>query len=100
MWNFQQLYMTWKIKLYERACVSDKRDILSCTKDGQLKVVDLRTMSVKSTLGSDSLRIGSDYCRASLSPDGHYAMVGSTDGSVFIFDVNTQKVEKTLKAHQ
>ena len=78
----------------------DRRDVLTCTKDGQLKVIDLRTMSVKATLVSDSLRVGADYCRASLSPDGRYAMVGSSDGSLLIFDVNAQKIEKVLKQHQ
>lgn len=79
----------------------NRNDILTCTKDGQLKVIDFRNSKmVKATLVSDSLKIGADYCRAALSPDGRFAMAGSSDGSIVIFDVNLEKVEKILKSPQ
>ncbi|XP_063713492.1 autophagy-related protein 16-1-like isoform X2 [Symsagittifera roscoffensis] len=76
----------------------ERRDILACTKDGQLHVIDHRMMKVTATLVSDSLKIGADYCRATLSPDGRFAMAGSSDGTLVIFDVNSQNVSKILKA--
>lgn len=34
------------------------------------------------------------------SPDSEYACCGSADGSVYIWDVNKNKVEQTLKEHR
>jgi len=33
------------------------------------------------------------------SPDGDYVAAGSSDGTVFIWNINKNKVEKTLKEH-
>ena len=34
------------------------------------------------------------------SPDGTYALAGSSDGTLFIWNIAKNKVEKTLKEHR
>lgn len=48
---------------------------------------------------ADGFKVGCDWARASFSPDGQYIAVGSSDGSVFIWSVATNKVERVLKNH-
>lgn len=45
----------------------------------------------------DSFKVSCDWCRAVFSFEGNYVAVGSSDGSVFIWDVATNKVEAMLK---
>lgn len=47
----------------------------------------------------EGFKVGCDWARATFSPDGQYIAVGSADGSVFIWGVNTAKVETVLKEH-
>lgn len=47
----------------------------------------------------DGFHVGADYTRATFSPDATYVGVGSGDGSVYIWNVNTGKLEKTLREH-
>ncbi|KAK9730617.1 WD domain, G-beta repeat [Popillia japonica] len=47
----------------------------------------------------EGFKVGCDWARATFSPDGQYIAVGSADGSVFIWGVNTAKVETILKEH-
>lgn len=37
---------------------------------------------------------------ALLSPDGQYVICGSHDGSIFVWDASTAKLEKVLKEHR
>lgn len=37
---------------------------------------------------------------APLSPDGQYVICGSHDGSIFVWDASTAKLEKVLKEHR
>ncbi|KAG0726706.1 Autophagy-related protein 16-1 [Chionoecetes opilio] len=47
----------------------------------------------------DGFHVGADYTRATFSPDATYVAVGSGDGAVYIWNVNTGKLEKTLREH-
>lgn len=52
------------------------------------------------TFGScDGFKVGCDWARATFSPDGQYVAVGSADGAVYVWGVNTSKVERVLKEH-
>jgi len=48
----------------------------------------------------DEFKVGCDWTRAAFSSSGKYAAVGSSDGTVFIFDVATARVERRLKEHK
>lgn len=47
----------------------------------------------------DGFHVGADYTRATFSPDATYVAVGSGDGALYIWNVNTAKLEKTLREH-
>ena len=48
---------------------------------------------------ADGFKVGCDWARATFSPDGQYIAVGSANGSVFIWNVMTNKIETVLKDH-
>ncbi|KAK3604095.1 hypothetical protein CHS0354_010401, partial [Potamilus streckersoni] len=77
----------------------DRRSLLCCCRDDSLKVIDLRMNQVSHTLYAESFRVSCDWSRAVFSPDASYAMAGSADGSVFIWNIEKKKVEKVLKEH-
>ena len=48
----------------------------------------------------DEFHVGCDWTRAVFSNSGEYIAVGSADGTVFIFNVASNTVEKRLKEHR
>ncbi|CAF4483973.1 unnamed protein product, partial [Rotaria sp. Silwood2] len=44
----------------------------------------------------DDFKVASDTIKAVLSPDCTYACAGSNDGSVFVWNTATGKIEKVL----
>ena len=48
---------------------------------------------------AEGFKVGCDWSRATFSPDGQYISVGSADGSVYIWNIGTNKVESVLKEH-
>ena len=49
---------------------------------------------------ASSFNVGADYTKATFSPDAEYVACGSSDGSVFIWNVAKNKVEQVLKEHK
>ncbi|XP_052104661.1 autophagy-related protein 16-1-like isoform X1 [Mytilus californianus] len=78
---------------------TDRSQLLCCTRDDSLKVIDLRMNQVSSTLYADHFNVSCDWSRAVFSPDGSYAIAGSHDGSIFIWNIAKEKVERVLKEH-
>ncbi|XP_070538023.1 autophagy-related protein 16-1-like isoform X2 [Ptychodera flava] len=70
--------------------------LLACTRDDSLKIIDLRMSQVITTCCADGFHVGNDYTRAVFSPDGQYALAGSQDGSVCIWETNTGRLETRL----
>ncbi|KAI8514282.1 hypothetical protein Bbelb_086060 [Branchiostoma belcheri] len=61
----------------------DNKYLLSCSRDDSLKLIDLRMSQVTGT-----------FC-----PDAQYVVAGSSDGSIYIWNITTFRLEKTLKEH-
>ncbi|XP_076045943.1 autophagy-related 16 [Oratosquilla oratoria] len=81
-------------------CLSkDGNYLLSCVRDDTLKILDLRKNQVINTFSSDGFHVGTDYSKAVFSPDSSYAVAGSSDGGLFIWNTSSAKLEKTLREH-
>ncbi|XP_063112616.1 protein Atg16l2 isoform X6 [Cavia porcellus] len=74
----------------------DQLHLLSCSRDDTLKVIDLRLSNIRQVFRADGFKCGSDWTKAVFSPDRRYALVGSWDGALYIWDVDTGKLECTL----
>lgn len=78
----------------------DGKYLLSCVRDDSLKMLDLRMNTIVCSFTADGFKVGCDFTRAAFSPDAHYIAVGSADGAVFVWNVESNKVEHILKEHQ
>ncbi|XP_034934448.1 autophagy-related protein 16-1 isoform X2 [Chelonus insularis] len=77
----------------------DANYLLSCVRDDTVKLLDLRMKQIVGSFSADEFKVGCDWARATFSPDGQYIAVGSADGSVFIWNIITNKIETVLKDH-
>ncbi|XP_072432876.1 autophagy-related protein 16-1-like isoform X6 [Chiloscyllium punctatum] len=75
---------------------SERTQLLSCSRDDLLKVVDLRMNETRQELRAEGFKCGADWTKAIFSPDGSYAVVGSSDGVLYIWDTLTGKLETSL----
>jgi len=73
--------------------------LLTCVRDDTLKQLDLRMNQVVRTFVADGFKVGCDWTRAVFSPDSEYVAAGSSDGSVFVWNLNSGKIEGVLKDH-
>ncbi|KAK9828803.1 hypothetical protein WJX72_002152 [[Myrmecia] bisecta] len=71
--------------------------VLTCGKDNMLKLVDIRTFQVQHSLRAPGFVVGTVWCTASMGPDERHVAAGSTDGSVFVWEVEKGEVVTTLK---
>ncbi|XP_062873226.1 autophagy-related protein 16-1 isoform X2 [Trichomycterus rosablanca] len=78
----------------------DRTELLTCSRDDLIKIIDLRNNAVRQTFSAQGFKCGSDFTRVTFSPDGSYIAAGSVDGALYVWNVLTAKVERTLdKAH-
>lgn len=77
----------------------DGTKLLASLRDNTIKCIDLRKMEVVQTYSDEKFKIGTDFVRAKFSGDGQLVSCGSNDGSLYIWDTNTAKVEKVLTNH-
>lgn len=73
--------------------------LLTCGRDNVLNVFDVRRFSVQSTLRAPGFRVATNWSRVCLSPDEKYAVAGSADGRVFVWNLATSSLDKTLSGH-
>ncbi|XP_035575054.2 autophagy-related protein 16-1 isoform X6 [Canis lupus dingo] len=74
----------------------ERTELLSCSRDDLLKIIDLRINAVRQTFSTPGFKCGSDWTRVVFSPDGGYVAAGSAEGSLYIWSVLSGKVEKVL----
>ncbi|XP_052013215.1 protein Atg16l2 isoform X2 [Apodemus sylvaticus] len=75
----------------------DQLHLLSCSRDNTLKVIDLRISNIRQVFRADGFKCSSDWTKAVFSPDRSYALAGSSNGSLYIWNVNTGKLETSLQ---
>ncbi|XP_006866824.1 PREDICTED: autophagy-related protein 16-1 isoform X2 [Chrysochloris asiatica] len=74
----------------------ERTELLTCSRDDLLKIIDLRKHTVKQSFSAPGFKCSSDWTRAIFSPDGSFVMAGSAEGSLYVWNVSTGKVEKIL----
>ncbi|CAO3697135.1 unnamed protein product [Rhizopus microsporus] len=79
---------------------SDGMYLLTNSRDNTLKIIDVRMYDILKSFQADSYHNGLNWSRSTFSPSGSYIAAGSSDGTLFIWNVNTGKVEKMLKEHR
>ncbi|OWK05108.1 ATG16L1 [Cervus elaphus hippelaphus] len=77
----------------------ERTELLSCSRDDLLKIIDLRINAVRQTFSAPGFKCGSDWTRAVFSPDGSYVAAGAAEGSLYIWNVLSGKVEKVLSKY-
>ncbi|XP_043848319.1 protein Atg16l2 isoform X2 [Dromiciops gliroides] len=75
---------------------NDQMHLLSCSRDDALKVIDLRVNNIRQVFRADGFKCGSDWTKAVFSPDKSYAIAGSADGGLFIWNLESGKLETSL----
>ncbi|XP_041532392.1 protein Atg16l2 isoform X1 [Microtus oregoni] len=75
----------------------DQLQLLSCSRDNTLKVIDLRLSNIRQVFRADGFKCSSDWTKAVFSPDRSYALAGSSNGALYIWDVDTGKLESSLE---
>jgi len=71
-----------------------------CSRDDQIKVVDLRNgVGAVCQVGGEGFHVGCDWSRLSFSPDASYVTCGAGDGAVHIWSVLTGASETVLRGH-
>uniref|UniRef100_A0A8C5A7A7 ATG16 autophagy related 16-like 1 (S. cerevisiae) n=1 Tax=Gadus morhua TaxID=8049 RepID=A0A8C5A7A7_GADMO len=77
----------------------ERTELLTCSRDDLLKIIDLRTNTVRHTFSAPGFKCGADWTRVCFSPDSNYVVGGSADGGVYVWNVLTGKLERLLDKH-
>uniref|UniRef100_A0AC34R2K0 Autophagy-related protein 16 domain-containing protein n=1 Tax=Panagrolaimus sp. JU765 TaxID=591449 RepID=A0AC34R2K0_9BILA len=83
-------------KVTSLSVTPDGYGLLMMSRDETLSLLDLRNYSVIHIYSAEQFRTSTDTARCCISPNGTYVCAGSADSHVFIWDMNTTKLEKVL----
>jgi autophagy-related protein 16 len=71
--------------------------LLSCDRDDQLRLLDLRMNQVVRSFSAPGFKVGCDWTRVAFAPDGEYVAAGSADGQLFVWNTLSGRLERSLK---
>ncbi|XP_067851641.1 autophagy-related protein 16-1-like isoform X2 [Heptranchias perlo] len=77
----------------------ERTELLTCSRDDLVKIIDLRTNVIRQSFSSQGFKCGSDWTRVTFSPDGKFVAAGSSDGTLYVWSVDSGKTERTLGKH-
>ena len=69
--------------------INNGNKIVTLGSDHLIKVTDLRTLKVISTIEHKDLLIHRDFCRFSISPNERFILIGGQNGQIFIFNLKS-----------
>ncbi|XP_077147174.1 autophagy-related protein 16-1 isoform X3 [Ranitomeya variabilis] len=102
-WDIRTECIVRELELHGRITALDlnpeRTELLSCSRDDQIKIIDLRASAVRQTFSAQGFKCGSDWTRVIFSPDGRFVAAGSAEGTLYFWNVMTGKVEKILGKH-
>ena len=79
---------------------TDSSKILTNGMDSCMKLVDIRTCTALRTFSDPQFQTSYGWSSASFSPDGKYVASGSSsNGLILVWEVESGKVKKKLRAH-
>ncbi|XP_040195715.1 protein Atg16l2 [Rana temporaria] len=88
--------LTLEEKITSLSMGQDQTQLLSCSRDDALSLIDLRRGEILHAFRAEGFKCGCDWTKAVLSPDSSYAMAGSSDGTIFIWNTQTGLLERSL----
>uniref|UniRef100_A0A674D3N4 ATG16 autophagy related 16-like 1 (S. cerevisiae) n=1 Tax=Salmo trutta TaxID=8032 RepID=A0A674D3N4_SALTR len=76
----------------------DRTKLLTCSRDDLVKIIDLRSNAVRQTFSAQGFNCGTDWTPPFYTngPDGSYVAGGSADGALYVWNVLTGKLDRTL----
>lgn len=77
---------------------ADCHYLAACSRDDTIKIIDLRTNQILTSLSHDNYKVACDFARISFNADSSHVAAGASDGSIFIWNVNGV-LTTTLKEH-
>lgn len=99
-WDSRAASCTQEVPLQGRVTSLDiapnHRQLLTCSRDENLQLVDLRMSNARMVFQAEGFKCGSDSTKAIFSPDGNYLAAGSADGAVYIWNINSCSLETRL----
>ncbi|XP_059658935.1 autophagy-related protein 16-like [Cornus florida] len=73
--------------------------VLSSGRDNLHNLVDVRTMQVCGKFKIKGNKVASNWSRSCVSPDENFVVVGSADGSIYVWSLKMGRMVSTVKEH-
>ncbi|KAL0832082.1 hypothetical protein ABMA28_001568 [Loxostege sticticalis] len=77
----------------------DSNYLLACGRDDTIQLIDLRMNTIVRSFSHESFKVGCDWSRAAFGPAGRLLAVGGADGSVYVWNTHSGRLEAILKDH-
>ena len=77
----------------------DGSEIITSSKDHEIKITEIRTMQTVATLEHQDLNIPATAGKFALAASGKYLAIGGTNGSLFVFDLEKREFEEEFSGN-
>uniref|UniRef100_A0A0N4ZP08 WD_REPEATS_REGION domain-containing protein n=1 Tax=Parastrongyloides trichosuri TaxID=131310 RepID=A0A0N4ZP08_PARTI len=98
-----QSHIVFEDKITSLHEVPGTMQVLCSIADETLSLIDIRNMMELHSYSAEQFHISSEHSKCTVSPNGQYIATGSSNGLVFIWNVQSTKLEKILptkEAHE